>query len=46
MIAVVEAYRAGVLARQYWMRNLVAGVIVGATFNYVTSSIFIWHQRT
>ena len=29
MIAIVEAYKAGLLKREYWLRNLVAGVIVG-----------------
>lgn len=29
MIAIVEAYRAGLLAPKYWMPNLLAGLIVG-----------------
>ena len=29
MIAIVEAYRAGLLRRQHWLPNLVSGVIVG-----------------
>lgn len=29
MIAILEAKRAGLLARQYWLSNIVAGVIVG-----------------
>ncbi len=29
MIAIVEAKRAGLLARQHWLSNIVAGVIVG-----------------
>ena len=29
MLAIVEAYRAGLLARRHWMSNIVAGLIVG-----------------
>lgn len=29
MIAIVEAYRAGLLGRRHWMPNIVAGLIVG-----------------
>src|SRR5690554_2371188 len=29
MFALLEAYRSGYLARTHWMRNIVAGVIVG-----------------
>jgi SulP family sulfate permease len=29
MIAIKEAYRAGLLGREFWLRNVVAGVIVG-----------------
>lgn len=29
MIAILESYRAGLLERAYWGRNLIAGVIVG-----------------
>lgn len=29
MLAIVEAYRAGLLQRRYWMQNIVAGLIVG-----------------
>src|SRR5690554_2427497 len=29
MLAIVEAYRAGLLARRHWMPNIVAGLIVG-----------------
>ena len=29
MIALVDAYRAGLLGRQHWLRNIVSGVIVG-----------------
>lgn len=29
MIALLEAYRAGLLGKRYWLNNLVAGVIVG-----------------
>ncbi len=29
MLAIVEARRAGVLQRRYWLRNIVAGIIVG-----------------
>ncbi|MEL0029156.1 MAG: SulP family inorganic anion transporter, partial [Perlucidibaca sp.] len=29
MIALLEAHRAGLLARRHWLNNLVAGVIVG-----------------
>jgi sulfate permease, SulP family len=29
MIAILESYRAGLLARSYWWRNCVAGLIVG-----------------
>ncbi|KTC87122.1 SulP family inorganic anion transporter [Legionella brunensis] len=29
MIAIFEAYRAGLLQRQYWLRNIISGVIVG-----------------
>lgn len=29
MIAVIEAYKAGILKRQYWIPNLVSGLIVG-----------------
>ena len=29
MIAIVEAYRAGLMARSHWLPNIVAGVIVG-----------------
>lgn len=29
MIAILEAKRAGLLSRQYWLRNIVAGLIVG-----------------
>ncbi|WED43302.1 SulP family inorganic anion transporter [Legionella cardiaca] len=29
MIAVLEAYRAGLLQRQHWLRNIISGVIVG-----------------
>ena len=29
MIALLEAYRAGLLARNQWLPNIVAGVIVG-----------------
>jgi len=29
MIALVDAYRAGLLGRRYWYQNIVAGVIVG-----------------
>lgn len=29
MIAIVEAYKAGLLNKEHWLRNLVAGVVVG-----------------
>jgi sulfate permease, SulP family len=29
MIALLEAYRAGLLRREHWLRNVIAGVIVG-----------------
>lgn len=29
MLAMTEAWRAGLLARQYWLRNIIAGIIVG-----------------
>lgn len=29
MLAIVEAYRAGLLQRRYWLQNIVAGLIVG-----------------
>lgn len=29
MLAIVDAYRAGVLARRHWMSNIIAGLIVG-----------------
>lgn len=29
MLAIVDAYRAGLLARRHWMSNIVAGLIVG-----------------
>src|SRR5690349_16106062 len=29
MIALLEAHRAGLLAREHWMRNIVAGIVVG-----------------
>src|SRR5690554_5836904 len=29
MLAIVESYRAGVLARRHWVPNIVAGLIVG-----------------
>lgn len=29
MIAIVEAYKAGFLKREFWVRNIVAGVVVG-----------------
>ena len=29
MIAWIEAQRAGMFARQYWLRNIIAGIIVG-----------------
>lgn len=29
MLAMTEAWRAGLLGRQYWLRNIIAGVIVG-----------------
>lgn len=29
MLAIVDAYRAGLLARRHWMQNIVAGLIVG-----------------
>ena len=28
MIAIVEAYRAGLLSKQHWLRNLLSGIIV------------------
>lgn len=29
MIAIVESYKAGLLKREFWVRNIVAGVVVG-----------------
>lgn len=29
MIAIVEAYKAGLLKREFWVRNILAGVVVG-----------------
>jgi len=29
MIALLEAYQAGLLQRQYWIRNIVSGIVVG-----------------
>src|SRR5690242_13588891 len=29
MLAIVESYRAGLLAPKYWVQNLIAGLIVG-----------------
>jgi SulP family sulfate permease len=29
MIAFLEAHRAGLLSREHWLRNVVAGLVVG-----------------